>query len=172
MNLARFAAAIAAPVLLAPALAFGAPTADQTPGVQALYSAQCADLLAGNWDAFESTLSPNFVAHVGGSSYSRDQIIGFEKSARAQASFTACTATVDSATLENGVVIAIARHDVVATASGHAITLGDGTRDMWTPQGASYVETSSTQTWSTVTVDGRVVHQSGDVPSPSPSGSP
>ncbi len=149
--------------LAAPAVS-GASTAR----VQAAYDAQCADIVRGDFDDFARTLSPNFTAHAEGQTYTRDDVVASLKSASASVTVTACTTTVASVTQSGGVLIAVVRQLLDGTHAGQPFELASGKRDMWSAGGGALIETSSTALWSTTSVNGQIVQQSGLVPSPPP----
>jgi hypothetical protein len=60
-------------------------------------------------------------------------------------------------------------HQVIdGTRGTDAFEVSSGWRDMWSPQGSSPLETSSTEIWGTTSLNGQVVQQLGTVPSPLP----
>ncbi|MHB8432767.1 MAG: hypothetical protein ACYC8W_01215 [Candidatus Tyrphobacter sp.] len=173
MELGRLAGAVA--VLL---LASGAGQASQAAGgastsrVQAAYDAQCVDLLRGDFADFARTLSPSFTAHVEGQTYSRDQVVTSLKSASSSITLTKCTTSVDSVTQSNDVLIALVRQLVDGTHGNQPFELASGKRDMWSGASTVLIETSSTALWSTTSINGQIVQQSGLVPSPLPQETP
>ncbi len=144
-----------------------------TARVQAAYDAQCADIMHADWAALTNTFSPTFVMDQNGQTYSRDQVVSSVKQAIAHGlKFTGCTTSIDSVTQSNGVTIVVMRQTIDAAQGPHTLVIASGKRDMWTPQGTALVETSSLPLWATDSADGRIIQQSGNVPSPAPSLSP
>jgi hypothetical protein len=167
MGFPRFAGALAASVLLAPLVALAAPSADDA-RVEAVYDTQCADIMHADWDALESTFSPDFTLHSGGSTYTRDEIVSSAKNLAGSVALTKCSASIDSTSETNGVIIVVMRQVVDGTHGTDAFEVSSGWRDMWSPRGSSLLETSSTELWRTVSLNGQIVQQSGAVPSASP----
>ncbi len=142
-----------------------------TARIQAAYDAQCADIIHGDFTAFEATLSPNFLATVQGTTVTRDEMVSGLKSGLGTVSLTSCKTFVDSVTQSGNVLIVMSRRLIDGTdpASHKApLELAGGTRDMWIEQGNGLVETSSMGLWGTVSVNGQIVRTSGDVPSSPP----
>lgn len=144
----------------------------QSARVQAAYDTQCADIVRGNFDDFSKTLSPVYMAHVQEQTLSRDDVLAQMKRIAGTVTFDKCTTTVDSATVSAGVIVAVARRVLDGSQSGTPFEVASGSRDMWTPNGNALQETSSTSIWSTISVNGQIVQQSGIVPTPTPTSTP
>lgn len=147
---------------------------DEIAKVRAAYAAQCSALVHGDFDAFGRTFSPEFMMHEEGQTFALDVVVTNLRNAFAQVHLTRCTTTIDSATQASGVTIAIVRQLIdgsqVTPQGVEPFELASGKRDMWVPSGGSVLEMSSSSLWETERVNGEIVHESGDVPSPAPGG--
>lgn len=168
MRFNRFAGALAASVLLALPAVFAAAQGDATATVQTAYDAQCAAILHADWNALSNTLAPGFTLSAGGTTYTRAQVIAAAQGTANRITLTKCATTVDSATSQNGTIVAVTRQTVDGTHGTDAFEIATGWRDLWSEQGSDVLESSSTQLWQTVTVNGNVVQQTGTAPTPQP----
>ncbi len=168
MEFVRLGSSLASLLLICAGPASPAVSGASASGVQAAYDAQCADIVRGDFEDFARTLSPSFTAHVEGQTYSRDDVVTSLERASTSVTLTRCTTTVDSVTQSNGVFIALVRQLVDGTHGNQPFELASGKRDMWSAGSDALIETSSTALWSTTSVNGQIVQQSGLVPSPPP----
>ncbi|HEY9084849.1 MAG TPA: hypothetical protein VIN40_02770 [Candidatus Tyrphobacter sp.] len=148
-----------------------------TARVQAAYDAQCADVMRGDFAAFQATLSPNFTGELNGRTVTRDGVVTNLRNSASTISLSKCMTTIDSVQQSGGAVIAVVHQLIDGTltsAQGTApIEIAAGKRDMWTSAGDAFVQTSSMSIWSTVSVNGEIVQQTGTPPSaPPPSAAP
>ena len=147
-----------------------------TARVQAAYDGQCADIMRGDFAAFQQTLSPSFSATMNGRTVTRDDVVNALKSSAAQVTLTKCTTTIDSVAASGTAVIAFVHQVVDGTASGPQgtapIEILAAKRDMWASAGNGLIQSSSMPIWSTTSGNGEIVQQSGTPPSPSASPQP
>lgn len=173
MTIRRLASALACAALAASADPAIAQSNGIAAKVRAAYAAQCAALVRGDFAAFERTFSPDFMLHEEGQTIALDAVVAVLRNAFAQVRLTRCTTSVDSETQVSGVTIAIVRQFIdgsqVAPGGVEPFELASGKRDMWLPSGSGVLEVSSSSLWETERVNGEIVNQSGDVPSPAPS---
>lgn len=166
------AAALIALVLAVAAPQARADDAALTARVQTAYEGQCADVMAGDFAAFQNTLSPDFTGSINGETVTRDEVVTSLKGSAASIKLTKCVTTIDSLQ-QSGDAIIVTIHqllDGIATeAQGTApIEIAAGKRDMWTSVGNALVQTSSLSVWTTTSVNGEIVQQTGIPPSAPP----
>lgn len=164
---------------IAAALAFSlagsrtlASDAALTARVQAAYDGQCSDLMRGDFTSFQRTLSPNFTGEMDGHTVTRDAVVTNLRNAASTISLSKCVTTIDSVQQSEGAFITIVHQLIDGTLTSadgtDPIEIAAGKRDIWTSDGNALVLTSSRSIWSTVTVNGQIVQQSGTPPSASP----
>ncbi len=149
-----------------------APATNATALLQKAYDAQCADIVAESWSQLTNTFSPDFSLHSDGATYTRDDVVNSLKQAAGKLRFGTCTTTVDSVTESSGVYITVMRQMLDGSQASHTFQIATGKRDMWVLVDGALLEQSSTSLWQTQSLDGRVVEQSGVVPTPAPTTSP